>query len=1101
MSEVDKEALWRIGLTPAYGHFQGELSHRAKQNVLKTVKQPCKRLIVNILGEPRQGKTSLKRLLTREPFDPNEESTVAIEQELVETCTVDSKWKILSQIHSSATDYKDRLNEQIYLHLKNSELPGKRSIIQCYCKVGCVLLLALIFYSIVQIDSLRPLPVLPAGIVVTCLVAWRLLGVRDGPILAVTITATGSFLDVLILHQTNVNSTEETKSLFCWGLCIGMHIVFGVLTPTLLKSFGAVVVTGLTTVILMATPGKVSTSHILRMVLGIVFVNIGMAVSKMMSTRLKLIAASITLLFRILMMGDVSLCCIFFMYGVCWVSIIKADRIGKITVVKVFCELGIPNPYRRWAMYVFGMLLGPPFSRFFGWSFASTGPYHIIISLGLLALIELTHVYTDYYATINDVISTAELNKTWLKLADTSSEELPNEDITLVIRDFAGHKLYHSTHHVFMTEHAVYVIVFKLPDAFAAPEEMMKSLTYWINSVLFHTNHNDPCIILVGTHRNDQSLSPSKIKTIENYIDDHLPSDYLKLLMWNPRDTLVFCVENSSRVDCHDYSYLLKTIRRCGTEREFQRKQLPLRFFAFGSVLEKMRKQNSGCPSRKQDFIDMWWLTRKLSKREAVYVSSEQITNHNSSQTFVIDYDILYEICKETDCQIKSKEQFTKLLKVFHDMGEIIYKDIPGLGDIVVTDPQILIDIVAAVVTQPKKSEIKPGLVAAYKTLHTKGIASQSLLNHIIKEKYPQMTSDTLAKFASLFDDYDLMCSMKVQNGNNASHYIIPQLLPEIVPDHSEWKSKCTTNDHVYFIGFNHFHPQSMFVRLLCASLRHQIEYQPSFNILDAPVYRFNAWCTYKSGHAYHLSLDPDTRSTLIKVIIRCEDSESPVKVLGFLNNKLQAITKRDFNKVTYTIGPLCPVCTDPEHAIDEKVHIIPMMGTSIGYHKRITVWCSGQKVQLQHGKVLPSGYLGCGSLKESPTLSINAKLVNNSAKATPNQKQEDVKLTDETPIYDLPHELYVKIRQLLSLPSVLGNDYTGLAGILGKTLTEVMLYQLENNPCDALLKDWAKQEDATLGNLIKHLKTLQQFRIISTIEEFCERNVEKSSSGSKNRV
>nr|KAG5709950.1 hypothetical protein BaRGS_029992 [Batillaria attramentaria] len=93
-----------------------------------------------------------------------------------------------------------------------------------------------------------------------------------------------------------------------------------------------------------------------------------------------------------------------------------------------------------------------------------------------------------------------------------------------------------------------------------------------------------------------------------------------------------------------------------------------------------------------------------------------------------------------------------------------------------------------------------------------------------------------------------------------------------------------------------------------------------------------------------------------------------------------------------------------------------------------------------------------------------------------------------ELSIGDMPHALHVQVCDLLDVPNALGNDWTALAGQLGKTVREVELLRLRapRDPCDALLQDWASQApDATVRDLVLVMRRMQRLDVIQTIEDF----------------
>lgn len=80
-----RTSIYELGITPGLGYITGPEGQRAERDALTMDKSPARRVVVSLVGKERQGKTSLRRLLAGQPFDPNEPSTVGIEKELVDT--------------------------------------------------------------------------------------------------------------------------------------------------------------------------------------------------------------------------------------------------------------------------------------------------------------------------------------------------------------------------------------------------------------------------------------------------------------------------------------------------------------------------------------------------------------------------------------------------------------------------------------------------------------------------------------------------------------------------------------------------------------------------------------------------------------------------------------------------------------------------------------------------------------------------------------------------------------------------------------------------------------------------------------------------------
>jgi len=85
MEKSDTRALYDMKLTTGMAFIYGPEGKKAHSEAIEHDRDKSYRLVVNIVGKERQGKTSLRRLLVGEEFNEAEQSTVGIDHELVDT--------------------------------------------------------------------------------------------------------------------------------------------------------------------------------------------------------------------------------------------------------------------------------------------------------------------------------------------------------------------------------------------------------------------------------------------------------------------------------------------------------------------------------------------------------------------------------------------------------------------------------------------------------------------------------------------------------------------------------------------------------------------------------------------------------------------------------------------------------------------------------------------------------------------------------------------------------------------------------------------------------------------------------------------------------
>jgi hypothetical protein len=91
-------------------------------------------------------------------------------------------------------------------------------------------------------------------------------------------------------------------------------------------------------------------------------------------------------------------------------------------------------------------------------------------------------------------------------------EEIQGKNVTFDCWDFAGQELYYTTHQFFLTDKAVYLIVFNLAQD---EETSLRTIEYWMKSIRLRAIYAP--IIVVGTHL-DQLSSPEQGERIKSRI-------------------------------------------------------------------------------------------------------------------------------------------------------------------------------------------------------------------------------------------------------------------------------------------------------------------------------------------------------------------------------------------------------------------------------------------------------------------------------------------------------------------------------------------------------------------------------------------------------
>jgi GTPase SAR1 family protein len=237
--------------------------------------------------------------------------------------------------------------------------------------------------------------------------------------------------------------------------------------------------------------------------------------------------------------------------------------------------------------------------------------------------------------------------------------EQTNIDSKFIISvfDFGGQSVFNVIHPFFLTRFGVYVVTFNMEwlSSTADPairEECVRYLSFWLNSVLIHTQNEKgevAPIFLVGT-RKDLITSPAEHQQISTF----LYNAFCNSLVWS------YVIENN------------------GAEGPFGKADL-----CFFPVNNKLGNQDPTVQKLLQLTED------SIDKSSYVHVERplswfQVLDIFKSKNVPYLSYNEVESIV--TACDIP-QERVSVLLRFFHEMGILMWHDEDTLRDVVVFDP------------------------------------------------------------------------------------------------------------------------------------------------------------------------------------------------------------------------------------------------------------------------------------------------------------------------------------------------------------------------------------------------------------------------------
>ena len=344
-----------------------------------------------------------------------------------------------------------------------------------------------------------------------------------------------------------------------------------------------------------------------------------------------------------------------------------------------------------------------------------------------------------------------------------------SDDIHSIMWDFAGQSVYYVTHPLFLTARAVYLLVYDLsqnPHGIAKPvvkqgvykkfqdnfnlKTNLDYLDFWMTSVASlaspdkdeDEDHKSevlpkklPAVLLVCTHA-DKPYSDRNPIELANEI-----FGTLKNKPYGPQLSDVFVVDNTksgSEFECLEVARLRKVVLAVAKELPDVNEVIPIKWLKYEKCLETLKNERLHC----------------ISLAQAKHLASKE-------------------------CIINKDSEILTLLNFLHDLRLLIhFDDTSELNDVVVLDPQWLIDVFKRVITVTPYHWKEKQYVDLWCKLEKEGILEEKLLKHVWSSLIPQ--TETCESLIAIMEKFSLLCPWPSQNGSRK--YLVPSMLKSHPP-------------------------------------------------------------------------------------------------------------------------------------------------------------------------------------------------------------------------------------------------------------------------------------------------------------------------------
>ena len=345
-------------------------------------------------------------------------------------------------------------------------------------------------------------------------------------------------------------------------------------------------------------------------------------------------------------------------------------------------------------------------------------------------------------------------------------ERKQDKEIFSVLWDFGGQSVYYSTHPIFLSSKAIYILVcdlsrdprakakslvrkgmFKNKEDICCNKTNLDYLDFWLSSVYSLSSSDDthekgampgtlptrlPPVFFVCTHADKPYFGTNPRDLALDIYGFLLTKTYREHLF-----TDVFVVDNTksgSKHECAEVIRLRDEILAVAKELLHMNKEIPLKWLRYETALQLLCKEQYK------------WIPLTDAKQLA--------------------FDV---------CRINDDVEFQTLLDFLHDQRILIhFNGTPGLERMVILDPQWLIDVFKMVITVKRYEHKDRKVEELWRKLEKTGILDANLLEHVWSSLFHNR--ETRESLTAIMERFSLLCPWP-SNSESSKQYLVPSML------------------------------------------------------------------------------------------------------------------------------------------------------------------------------------------------------------------------------------------------------------------------------------------------------------------------------------
>ena len=486
---------------------------------------------------------------------------------------------------------------------------------------------------------------------------------------------------------------------------------------------------------------------------------------------------------------------------------------------------------------------------------------------------------------------------------DTKRED--KDKVYFSVWDFGGQSVYYNTHPIFLTGKAIYLLVYDLtkdPEGIAEPIEKQGVFRLKVDSECRKTNQDYLHFWLSSVSALEiQNMGHSE-STIRGKLPKRLPP---VILVCTHAD---IAGESAEEIAAQVYGSL---------EAKPYGEHLYKKYFVVDNTKSGSAEECKDVQELRDEWLEIAKHHPHMQSKIPIKWSQFEETLMGKNDHF-ISLDEARRIARD-ECGIKDEQQFKTSLNFLHDLRILIhFDDAPKLENMVILDPQWLIDLFRKVITvKPfeRKSD-EPQYKELWKRLQDKGVLEEQL----IQVAWRNFTDETKEILIVIMEKFGLLCPMP--SVGEEERYLVPSMLMSPPGDKTKELLLPATIPHV-FIRFRR--------------VSHQEYVQVPLGLFERLVVKFLAWCNQmKFTPLYEDMYQNFVRfpfgSNGFSVILCCNSSSVQVVVYGDpvssskkpdvadcdtvldqLETVLQSLREECFwlKTIEWEFSVICPVCCE----------------------------------------------------------------------------------------------------------------------------------------------------------------------------------------------